>query len=116
MMAERPRPSDQPPVGTPLQLAPLAASVAAVAEQHYYLALPAAASSRSHVALGPGGAPTSEWVCLLLPTSLCSSEVARGIAAELGRECDAKSGETVTRRPHDGYMAVTRRPRPPSAV
>ena len=70
------------PSGAPLRLGQLAASVMAAAEGHYFMGLPAPPMvSRT---LCKMRAPTSEWVCLLVPTSLCSSEVARSVAADLG--------------------------------
>ena len=69
----------------PMLLAPLAASASRQIELTSYngLLVP-------HASAGDGAARcTSEHVALLLPTSLCSSEVARMLAAELQRKYDA---------------------------
>ena len=74
---------DAPLGGAPLATAPLPPSAAAHRDLAY-AALPAADGD---------GPSTTERVALLLPTSLCSSEVARGLATELQRELGGSSGD-----------------------
>jgi altronate dehydratase len=71
----------------PMRLAPIAASAMVQVEALQYQALPGPPSAAGS---GKVEGATTEWVALLLPTSLCSSEVARTLANEL----DARHSHT----------------------
>jgi len=88
----------------PLKLAPLAASVESALDDAVYLGLPPPPDSSHHAASSP---LMTEWVCLLLPTSLCSSEVARAVAAKLQGELGRAGCVRFVSLPHTEGCGVS---------